>query len=54
MDAAQLAQAAAIVPGVRRIAERTVEYEAASAYDLIRCFKVVCTMISSATEEHYG
>jgi D-amino peptidase len=54
VDAAQLAQAAAIVPGVRRIAERTVEYEAASAYDLIRCFKVVCTMISSATEEHYG
>jgi len=54
VDAEQLAQAAAIVPGVRRAAGRTVEYEAASAYDLIRCFKVICTMISAATEETYG
>jgi D-amino peptidase len=54
VDAAQLAQAAAIVPGVRRIGERTVAYQSSSAYDLIRTFKVVCTMISSAVEEDYG
>jgi D-amino peptidase len=54
VDAAQLAQAAAIVPGVRRIADRTVEYEARSGYELIRTFKVVCTMISAAIEEQYG
>jgi D-amino peptidase len=54
VDAEQLAQAAAIVPTVRRTGERSVAYESSSAYDMIRCFKVVCTMISSATEEHYG
>jgi D-amino peptidase len=54
VDAAQLAQSAAIVPTVRRTGERTVAYESASAYDMIRCFKVVCTMISSAMEERYG
>lgn len=54
VDAAQLAQAAAIVPGVTRTGERTVEYRSASAYELIRTFKVVCTMISSACEEEYG
>jgi D-amino peptidase len=54
VDAAQLAQAAAIVPGVRRTGERQVEYTSQSAWDMLRCFKVVCTMISSATEETYG
>lgn len=54
VDAAQLAQAAAIVPGVRRTGERLVEYTSATAWDMIRCFKVVCTMISSATEDTYG
>lgn len=54
VDAAQLAQAAAIVPGVSRTGERTVGYRSASAYELIRTFKVVCTMISSAFEEEYG
>lgn len=54
VDAAQLAQAAAIVPGVRRVGDRTVEYVARSAYDMIRCFKVVCTMISAALEADYG
>ncbi|HEX9065602.1 MAG TPA: M55 family metallopeptidase [Streptosporangiaceae bacterium] len=54
VDAAQLAQSAAIVPTVRRIGERSVGYQSPSAYDMIRCFKVVCTMISSAMEEHYG
>jgi D-amino peptidase len=54
VDAAQLAQAAAIVPGVRRTADRAVEYEAGTAYDMIRTFKVVCTMISGAVEKDYG
>jgi D-amino peptidase len=54
VDAAQLAQSAAIVPTVRRTGDRTVAFESASAYDMIRCFKVVCTMISSAMEDHYG
>ena len=54
VDAAQLAQAAAIVPGVRRTGDRTVEYRSTTGSDLIRCFKVVCTMISSAMEEDYG
>jgi D-amino peptidase len=54
VDAAQLAQAAAIVPGVQRIGERAVAYKCASAYELIRIFKVVCTMISAAVEEDYG
>lgn len=54
VDAAQLAQSAAIVPTVRRTGERVVCYESSSAYDMIRCFKVVCTMISSAMEDHYG
>ncbi len=54
VDAAQLAQAAAIVPTVRRTADRVVVFESPTAYDMIRCFKVVCTMISSAMEEHYG
>ncbi len=54
VDAAQLAQAAAIVPGVRRTGDRTFEYDSSTAYDMIRCFKVVCTMISAAMEDHYG
>jgi len=54
VDAAQLAQSAAIVPTVHRTGERTVGYQSSSAYDMIRCFKVVCTMISSAMEEQYG
>ncbi len=54
VDAAQLAQAAAIVPGVRRTGDRTIEYESSTAYDMIRCFKVVCTMISAAMEDHFG
>jgi D-amino peptidase len=54
VDAAQLAQSAAIVPTVRRTSDRTVAFESPTAYDMIRCFKVVCTMISSAMEEHYG
>jgi D-amino peptidase len=54
VDAAQLAQAAAIVPTVRQTGERSVAYESPTAYELIRTFKVVCTMISSAVEDAYG
>jgi D-amino peptidase len=54
VDAAQLAQAAAIVPTVRRTGDRTVSYHSATAWDMIRCFKTVTTMISAAVEQHYG
>lgn len=54
VDAAQLAQAAAIVPGVRRTGDRSVSYHSTTAWDMIRCFKTVTTMIDAAVEAHYG
>lgn len=54
VDAAQLAQAAAVVPGVTRTGDAAVTYASPGAWEMIRCFKVVCTMISAATEESYG
>jgi D-amino peptidase len=54
VDAAQLAQAAAIVPGVSRTSARTVAYQSPTAFEMIRCFKVVCTMISAAIEDRFG
>jgi D-amino peptidase len=54
VDAAQLAQAAAIVPGVSRTSARTVAYQSPTAIQMIRCFKVVCTMISAAIEDRFG
>jgi|SRR5262245_22844454 len=54
VDAAQLAQAAAIVPGVRRTGDRRVTYHSVTAWDMIRCFKTVTTMIAAAIEENYG
>ena len=54
VDAALLAQAAAIVPTVRRTGDRTVVYHSATAWDMIRCFKTVTTMIDAAVEERYG
>ena len=54
VDAAHLALSAAIVPGVTRTGVRTVAYQAASATEMIRCFKTVCTMISAAVEADYG
>ena len=50
----QLAQAAAIVPGVRRTGGRTVTYHSPTDWDMIRCFKTVTTMIAVAAEDHYG
>jgi D-amino peptidase len=54
VDAAQLALAAAAVPTVERTGERSVAYASATARDMIRCFKVVTTVISSAIENAYG
>ena len=54
VDASQLAQAAAIVPTVRRTGDRTVSYQSPTAWEMIRCFKTVTTMIAAATEDSYG
>ena len=54
VDSAHLAGAAAIVPGVEQIAERRVRYTSPTAYDMIRCFKAVTTLISNAVEKDYG
>ena len=54
VDAAQLALAAAIIPTVEQTGERTVAYWSPTAREMIRCFKVVCTMISDAVEKSYG
>ena len=54
VDATHLAQAAAIVPMVRRTGDRTVSYHSESAWDMIRCFKTVTTMIVAAVEDRYG
>jgi D-amino peptidase len=54
VDAAQLAQAAAVVPTVERTGDRSVTYHSGSAWDMIRCFKAVTTLISAAVEDAYG
>jgi len=54
VDATQLAQAAAIVPTVERLGDRTVGYDSPTAREMIRCFKAVATLISAATEARYG
>ncbi|WP_306366808.1 M55 family metallopeptidase [Nocardiopsis sp. CC223A] len=54
VDAAHLAQAAALVPGVTRTGARRVRYTSPDAYEMIRCFKTVTTMISQAMEKDYG
>jgi len=54
VDAAQLAQAAAVVPTVQRTGERSVGYSSGTAWDMIRCFKAVTTLISAAIENAYG
>jgi D-amino peptidase len=53
-DAAHLAGAAAVVPGVERSGERAVRYESPTMYEGIRCFKAVTTVVSAAVEEQYG
>jgi D-amino peptidase len=54
VDAAQLALAASAVPTVERTGERSVAYTSATPWDMIRCFKVVTTVISGAIENAYG
>jgi D-amino peptidase len=54
VDASQLAQAAAIVPTVQRTGDRRVSYHSPTAWEMIRCFKTVTTMIAAATEDSYG
>jgi D-amino peptidase len=54
VDAAQLVTNALMVPTVERVDERRVRFAAPTAYDMIRCFKAVCTLISAATERNYG
>ena len=54
VDAAHLAQAAALVPGVTRTGVRRIRYTSPDAYEMIRCFKTVTTMVSQAMEKDYG
>jgi D-amino peptidase len=54
VDAAQLTTNACMVPTVERVDERRVRFVASTAYEMIRCFKAVCTLISAATERNYG
>jgi D-amino peptidase len=54
VDTSQLVTNACMVPTVEQVDERHVRFEALTAYDMIRCFKAVCTLISAATERTYG
>ncbi len=54
VDASQLVTNALMVPTVEQLDERHIRFEALTAYDMIRCFKAVCTLISAATERNYG
>ncbi len=53
-DAAHLAAASTIIPGVERLDARRVGFESASAYAMIRCFKAVTVVASAAVEARYG
>jgi D-amino peptidase len=54
LDAAHLAEAATLIPGVERIDVRRVRYRSASAYEMIRCFKALTVVVSAAVESLYG
>lgn len=54
VDATQLADFACMVPTVERVGERRVRYTTATAVELIRCFKVVTTLIANGIEKNYG
>jgi len=53
-DAAHLAAAATVVPGVAPSGERRVAYTSGTMYEGIRTFKAVTTIVSAAVEEQYG
>jgi D-amino peptidase len=54
VDSVQLVTNACMVPSVERTGERRVAYSAVTAYEMIRCFKAVTTLIASAVEATYG
>ncbi|HEX6232562.1 MAG TPA: M55 family metallopeptidase [Jiangellaceae bacterium] len=54
VDASQLVTNALMVPTVEQVNERQIRFEAPTAYEMIRCFKAVCTLIAVATEQTYG
>ncbi len=54
VDATHLVGNACMVPGVERVEERRVGYTSSTGYDMIRTFKAVTTLISSAVEKTYG
>jgi len=54
LDAAHLAEAATLIPGVERIGVRRVRYASGSAYEMIRCFKALTVVVSAAVEALYG
>ncbi|MDT0300999.1 M55 family metallopeptidase [Streptomonospora wellingtoniae] len=54
LDAAHLAGAAALVPGVEQTGARRVRYTSQTAFEMIRCFKAVTTLVSNAVEADYG
>jgi D-amino peptidase len=53
-DSAHLPTAAALVPTVEEIGGRRVRFTSETMFEAIRCFKVVCTMVSTSVEESYG
>lgn len=53
-DAAHLAAAVTVIPGVERVDVRRVAYASESAYAMIRCFKAVTVVASAAVEALYG
>jgi D-amino peptidase len=54
VDSVQLVTNACMVPSVERTGERRVAYSAVTAYEMIRCFEAVTTLIASAVEATYG
>ena len=54
VDATHLVGNACMVPGVERVAERRVRYASPTAYEMLRTFKAVTTLIASAVEKNYG
>jgi len=54
VDSVQLVTNASMVPTVERTGARRVAYTAETAYEMIRCFKAVTTLIASAVEATYG
>lgn len=54
VDAAHLAEAATLIPGVEQIDVRRVQYTSGSAYEMIRCFKALTVVVAAAVEQSYG